>query len=138
MPESILSDDGFWKFDEGKWVPTEKQLLAIANGAIPHDAVDGQNVLIVSSNTKRNPFSTFYSNMRPESRLYSFIGICVSVTFLSVILVLASIPINSSTFLPVTDCSGNESLQVIGAATVDSSMIDIRYNILLYSVVIIE
>ncbi len=121
MSEPILSDDGFWKIDDGEWVATEKQLLSIANGAIPHDAVEGQNVLIVDSKSKRNAFSTFYSNMRPESRLYSFVGICVSVTFLSAILVLASIPINSSTFLPVTDCSENKSLQGIGAATVDSS-----------------
>ena len=121
MSEPILSDDGFWKFDEGEWVPTEKQLLSIENGAIPHDAVDGQNVLFDSSKIKKKAFSTFYSNMRPASRLYSFVGVCVSVTFLSIILVLASLPINSSPVLPVTDCSDNNPLQVIGAESVDSS-----------------
>lgn len=120
MSEPILSDDGFWKFAEGEWVPTKKQLLSIENGAIPHDAVEEQNVVIVGSKIKRNSLSKFYSNMRPESRFYSFVGVCVSVTFLSVILVLASLPINSSPVLPVTDCSENESLQVIGAASVDS------------------
>ena len=53
MPEPFLSDDGFWKFDEGEWIPTEKQLLSIENGAIPHDAVDRQDVLIDSSKSKR-------------------------------------------------------------------------------------
>ena len=121
MSEPILSDDGFWKFDEGEWVPTEKQLLSIENGAIPHDAVDGQNVLFDSSKNKRNAFSTFYSNMRPETRLYSFVGVCVSVTFLSLILVLASLPITSNPVLPVTDCSDSKPLQVIRAESVDSS-----------------
>ena len=45
MSEPILSDDGFWKLDEGEWVPTEKQLLSIENGTIPHDTVVMEQVL---------------------------------------------------------------------------------------------
>ena len=32
-----ISEDGFWQMVEGEWVPTEKQLEAIQNGAIRHD-----------------------------------------------------------------------------------------------------
>ena len=64
MSEPILSDDGFWKFDEGEWVPTEKQLLSIENGAIPHDAVDGQNVLFDSSKIKRKAFLMYRINCK--------------------------------------------------------------------------
>ena len=34
---SEISEDGFWQMVEGEWVPTEKQLEAIQNGAIRHD-----------------------------------------------------------------------------------------------------
>jgi hypothetical protein len=34
-----ISEDGYWQSIEGEWVPTEKQLEAIDNGAIPHDNV---------------------------------------------------------------------------------------------------
>jgi len=32
-----ISEDGYWQSIDGEWVPTEKQLEAINNGAIPHD-----------------------------------------------------------------------------------------------------
>ena len=31
------SEDGFWKLVDGDWIPTEKQLSAINDGAIPHE-----------------------------------------------------------------------------------------------------
>ena len=34
---SEISEDGFWQMVEGEWVPTEKQLEAIQNGATGHD-----------------------------------------------------------------------------------------------------
>ena len=34
---SEITEDGFWQMVEGEWVPTEKQLEAIQNGAIGHD-----------------------------------------------------------------------------------------------------
>ena len=34
-----ISDDGYWQSIDGEWVPTEKQLEAINNGAISHDNV---------------------------------------------------------------------------------------------------
>jgi hypothetical protein len=37
MSEPIVSDDGFWELSEGEWVPTEKQKLALEDGAKPHD-----------------------------------------------------------------------------------------------------
>ena len=32
-----LSDDGFWVLTDNGWQPTEKQIQALADGAIPHD-----------------------------------------------------------------------------------------------------
>ena len=37
MSGLIISDDGFWQLVNGEWIPTEKQTLAIENGAIPYD-----------------------------------------------------------------------------------------------------
>ena len=37
MSEPIVSDDGFWELSEGEWVPTEKQKVALDDGATPHD-----------------------------------------------------------------------------------------------------
>jgi len=34
---SEISEDGFWQMVDGEWIPTEKQLEAIQNGAIGHD-----------------------------------------------------------------------------------------------------
>jgi hypothetical protein len=34
-----ISEDGYWQSIDGEWVPTEKQLEAINNGAITHDNV---------------------------------------------------------------------------------------------------
>ena len=39
MSEPILSDDGFWELSEGEWQPTEKQKVALEEGATPHDYV---------------------------------------------------------------------------------------------------
>ena len=33
---SQLSDDGFWQFENGQWVPSPKQLEALSEGAVPH------------------------------------------------------------------------------------------------------
>ena len=37
MSEPIISDDGFWQLVNNEWIPTEKQTLAIKNGAIPYE-----------------------------------------------------------------------------------------------------
>ena len=36
--EIQVSEDGYWKFVEGSWIPTELQLNALAQGALPHDS----------------------------------------------------------------------------------------------------
>lgn len=33
---SQISEDGFWKFENGEWVASEKQKQALSEGAIPH------------------------------------------------------------------------------------------------------
>ena len=44
MAAIIYSDDGYWMFVEGQWVPSPKQLAALANGATPHHHESKQNV----------------------------------------------------------------------------------------------
>ena len=39
-----ISEDGYWQSIDGEWVPTEKQLEAINNGAILHDNVMANQV----------------------------------------------------------------------------------------------
>ena len=39
-----ISEDGFWQMVEGEWIPTEKQLEAIQNGAIRHDQEPVQQI----------------------------------------------------------------------------------------------
>ena len=45
QPEFQVSDDGYWQFVDGNWVPTELQNEAIAKGAIPHVRNLGVNTI---------------------------------------------------------------------------------------------
>ena len=38
-----ISDDGFWQNIDGEWMPTQKQLEALENGAIPHESNEMAN-----------------------------------------------------------------------------------------------
>jgi len=37
-----VSDDGYWRLQNGEWVATEKQVEALQGGAIPHNVVSQQ------------------------------------------------------------------------------------------------
>ena len=109
MTEPNISDDGFWQFVDEEWVATEKQVLALENGARPHDVVDDIVEIDTVTIQKGNAISRIYSEMKPEHRMLSFIGICLTALSISIILILASLPIESNMTLPVTDCSKNKS-----------------------------
>lgn len=47
-----ISEDGFWQSVDGEWVPTEKQLTALQNGAIAHDAETAEQVTEISVHTE--------------------------------------------------------------------------------------
>lgn len=68
-----ISDDGYWQLVDGKWVPTESQLQALASGAVPHtdsesnlqsvnlpvsQSVAGQQTIIYSSSNSSGPNKT--------------------------------------------------------------------------------
>ena len=38
-----ISDDGFWQNIDGEWTPTQKQVEALENGAIPHESNEIEN-----------------------------------------------------------------------------------------------
>ena len=51
MPDPLFSEDGFWKFENGQWVASEKQISALSVGATPHEhSIDG-NQDVVSSDS---------------------------------------------------------------------------------------
>ena len=103
MPDPTMSPDGFWQLDEGEWIASEKQTLALANGATPHDTV------IVNSTSFEGQANTagFFANLKPEQKLYIFSGVCLASICLSLIIVLASLSPVSDSLIPVTDCSAN-------------------------------
>ena len=103
MSDPTLSPDGFWQLDDGEWVASEKQTLALANGAVPHDTV------IVNSASFEGQSSTpsFFANLKPEQKLYIFSGVCLASVCLSVIIVLASLSPVSDNLVPAADCSAN-------------------------------
>ena len=57
MPDPVLSPDGFWQLDCGEWIASDKQTVALANGAIAHDAAD-----INSSFERGSKPTMFFSN----------------------------------------------------------------------------
>jgi len=116
MPDSILSDDGFWELHEGEWVATEKQKIALAEGAKPHNYVpvisdDGYWELIdgqwsptekqtialqngaIAHGVDTSTVTYYYANVAKQKNttlLYVFGGFFV-VLFASLILIIASI-----------------------------------------------
>ena len=49
MSGPLYSDDGFWKFEDGQWIASEKQIAALSEGAIPHTHSDNHNQNVISS-----------------------------------------------------------------------------------------
>ena len=119
MPDSILSDDGFWELHEGEWVATEKQKIALAEGAKPHnyapvisddgywELIDGQwsptekQTIALQNGAIAHVVNTsnmtyYYANVAKQKNttlLYVFGGFFV-VLFASMILIIASISLN--------------------------------------------
>ena len=58
-----VSADGFWRFENGQWVPTEKQLEALSVGAVPH--TEESTVSIPSQNNHDNQLMNNYSTSPP-------------------------------------------------------------------------
>jgi len=56
-----ISEDGYWQSIDGEWVPTEKQLEAINNGAITHD-----NVIVNQGG--RGSIPLHFEQQMPDSR----------------------------------------------------------------------
>ena len=46
--EVMVSDDGYWQYINGNWVPTELQNQALNQGAIPHQ--DNLNPQVANTN----------------------------------------------------------------------------------------
>jgi hypothetical protein len=51
MPDPLFSEDGFWKFENGQWVASEKQISALSEGATPHEHSIADNQNVVSSDS---------------------------------------------------------------------------------------
>ena len=115
MPDPVLSPDGFWQLDDGEWVASEKQTVALANGAIAHDAVD-----INSSFEGRSKPTIFFSNLKPKQRLYIFSGVCVASICLSLIIVIASLSPVTDSLVQVTDCTTNSVNLVSSSGTMSA------------------
>ena len=116
MSDPTLSPDGFWQLDEGKWVASEKQTLALANGAVPHDTV----IVNSASFEGQSSAPSFFANLKPEQKLYIFSGVCLASVCLSVIIVLASLSLVSDNLVPEADCSANNVNMVSGFGAVSA------------------
>ena len=110
MSDPVLSPDGFWQLDDGEWVASEKQTVALANGAIPHGAV----ITNSTSLEERSGNTSFFAKLKPKQKLYIFSGVCLASICLSLIIVLASLSPISESHAPVTDCSANNTNLVSG------------------------
>jgi hypothetical protein len=116
MSEPILSEDGFWELSEDEWIPTQKQNLALGEGARPHDYVpvisdDGywelhngqwlptekQNIALqngaISHDSSNVTLRYYYANTTSQNHttLYIVFGGFSVVFLLTMILIIASI-----------------------------------------------
>jgi len=75
---SEISEDGFWQMVEGEWVPTEKQLEAIQNGAIGHDGEIVQQEITESGSpedsTPQLEFTSSESQFTGTEEYVAFLG----------------------------------------------------------------
>ena len=115
MPDPVLSPDGFWQLDCGEWIASDKQTVALANGAIAHDAAD-----INSSFERGSKPTMFFSNLKPEQRLYIFSGVCLAAICLSLIIVLASLSPVTDSLVQVADCTTNNVNLVSSSGTMSA------------------
>ena len=115
MPDPVLSPDGFWQLDCGEWIASDKQTVALANGAIAHDAVD-----LNSSFERGSKPTRFFSNLKPEQRLYIFSGVCLAAICLSLIIVLASLSPVTDSLVQVADCTTNNVNLVSSSGTMSA------------------
>ena len=116
MSDPTLSPDGFWQLDDGEWVASEKQTVALANGAVSHDTV----IVNSASFEGQSNTASFFANLKPEQKLYIFSGVCLASICLSLIIVLASLSPVSDSLIPVTDCSANNVNLVSGYGAVST------------------
>ena len=61
-----VSEDGFWRFENGQWVPTEKQLEALSLGAEPH--AEGSMMSMQDQNNQGNHLINNQTNLPPTSQ----------------------------------------------------------------------
>ena len=91
---SEISEDGFWEMVEGEWVPTEKQLQAIDNGAIPHDVgIVQTEITELESAEISSPqieFTSLESQFTGTEEYVAFLGyVLIGVGILDFVLALA-------------------------------------------------
>jgi len=75
---SEISEDGFWQVVEGEWVPTEKQLEAIKDGAIGHNGGIVQQKVTESDSpedsTPQLQFTSSESELTGTEEYVAFLG----------------------------------------------------------------
>ncbi|MFL2950285.1 MAG: hypothetical protein ACJZ56_00525, partial [Candidatus Thalassarchaeaceae archaeon] len=75
-----ISDDGFWQNIDGEWMPTQKQLEALENGAIPHESNEMANPNLESN---ADPLFQFQPSMHGNNPT----GTQEYITFLGYVLI---------------------------------------------------
>ena len=91
---SEISEDGFWQMVEGEWVPTEKQLEAIQNGATGHDdEIVQQEITELGSPeypTPQHEFTSSESQFTGTEEYVAFLGyVLIGVGILDFVLALS-------------------------------------------------
>ena len=74
-----VSEDWYWKFVEGSWIPTELQLNALAQGALPHDSNPAIPV------NQASGLVTIYTHADSEKKPVTFV---IGISMLGVILLI--------------------------------------------------
>ena len=90
---SEISEDGFWQMVEGDWVPTEKQLQAIKEGAIRHgDEIVQREITELESPEYPTPqleFTSSESQFKGTEEYVTFLGcVLIGVGILDFVLAL--------------------------------------------------
>lgn len=123
MSDPSISPDGYWKFIDGEWTATEKQISALENGARPHDFVEISKrnpevfqiislrlkQIALNSRNKCEEFSLVlknkYSNLQRDQKLQLLTGVGAVSVALIVILIIASLSIALNNQNPPLNCS---------------------------------
>lgn len=125
MPQ--LSEDGFWQFENGQWVPSQKQLEALSEGAVPHTETGfGSQQIGQQENIQYQNQAVDYNHKQSEQK--SWFTLKAKIITGSSLVVLTTLILLFATISPGTNSMLDELRDSDGDGLTDAEELEIGTN----------